>query len=100
LHDPVWADWSQQQLERTSLQTTLYINPVIYAELSIAFDKIEGLEAVLKAGEFRLKPILREVLYLCGESVCQLPPEKGNKSGRIARLFHRGHTRPLRDSRC
>jgi predicted nucleic acid-binding protein len=34
-NDPVWADWSQHQLERASLQTTLCINPVIYAELSI-----------------------------------------------------------------
>jgi hypothetical protein len=28
--------------------------------------------------------------FPCRGSVCKLPPEKGNKGGRIARLFHRG----------
>ena len=40
---PVWADWSEQQLEAASLQGTLCINSVVYAELSIAFDAIEAL---------------------------------------------------------
>jgi predicted nucleic acid-binding protein len=49
-NDPVWADWSQQQLEAASLQATLCINPVIYAELSIAFGAIEELESNVATG--------------------------------------------------
>ena len=40
--DPVWADWSQQQLDAALLRDRLAINPVIYAELSGAFTRIEA----------------------------------------------------------
>jgi predicted nucleic acid-binding protein len=48
--DPVWADWSQRQLDAASLKGSICINPVIYAELSIAFARIEELEAVVAEG--------------------------------------------------
>ena len=63
-NDPVWADWSQQQLEIASLQDGGCINAMIYAELSIAFETIEELEAVLAPGQFSMKAIPREALFL------------------------------------
>ena len=44
--DPVWAEWSAQQLGQLS-DRTLLINPVIYAEVSIRYRSVEQLEAVL-----------------------------------------------------
>ena len=41
--DPTWADWSQRQLDAASLRGPICINPVIYAELSMAFARIEEL---------------------------------------------------------
>ncbi len=35
LNDPEWADWSETTLERYSESATLYINPIIYTEISI-----------------------------------------------------------------
>ena len=40
-NDSQWAAWSQAQLEAASLKFALVINPVIYAELSIAYQRIE-----------------------------------------------------------
>jgi predicted nucleic acid-binding protein len=68
LDDPTWADWSQRQLEMASLQGALVINPVIYAELSMAFARIEELEAVLAEGGFELHEIPREALFLAGKA--------------------------------
>ena len=90
-NDPVWADWSQQQLETASLQTTLCINPVIYAELSIAFDKIEDLETVLKKGEFRLEPIPAEALFLAGKAFVKYRKQKGTKAGVLPDFFIGAH---------
>jgi predicted nucleic acid-binding protein len=90
-NDPVWADWSQQQLEAASLQTTLCINPVIYAELSIAFDQIEDLETALKQGEFRLEPIPREALFLAGKAFVKHRKQKGTKTGVLPDFFVGGH---------
>ena len=48
--DPTWADWSLRQLDAASLRGPICINPVIYAELSMAFARIEQLERVVADG--------------------------------------------------
>ena len=90
-NDPVWADWSQRQLEVASLQATLCINSVIYAELSIAFDDIEDLENVLKQGEFRMEPIPREALYLAGKAFVKYRKQKGAKTAVLPDFFIGAH---------
>jgi hypothetical protein len=37
LNDPLWADWSAGMLHNCAQKTDLYINPVIYSEISIGF---------------------------------------------------------------
>jgi predicted nucleic acid-binding protein len=90
-NDPVWADWSQQQLEAASLQATLCVNPVIYAELSIAFNAIEELERVLAEGEFQLEPIPREALFLAGKVFLDYREQKGTKTGVLPDFFVGAH---------
>jgi hypothetical protein len=67
--DPKWANWSQWQLDAISLKEQLCIDPVIYSELSIAFERIEELERALKAaGITVLQTIPREALFLAGKA--------------------------------
>ena len=42
--DPVWADWSIQQLDAAAIRGLLIINGVVYAELSVRFERIEDLD--------------------------------------------------------
>ena len=58
--DPVWADWSQEQLESASLNDALAINAVIYSELSLSFAQIEELEEVLAEVSVTVEPVPRE----------------------------------------
>ena len=90
-NDPVWADWSQQQLESASLQGVLCINAVIYAELSIAFDRIEHLESVLKQGEFRVEPIPREALFLAGKAFVKYRKQRGVRTSVLPDFFIGAH---------
>ena len=90
-NDPVWADWSQQQLEAASLQATLCINSVIYAELSIAFDAIEELESMLIQGEIHLEPIPREALFLAGKTLVSYRRKEGRKTGVLPDFFIGAH---------
>ena len=46
--DPVWLDWSARSLEEAANHARLVINPLIYAEISIAFSRIEELDEFLK----------------------------------------------------
>ena len=54
LDDPLWADWSQSILTTFSDQTTLYINTIIYTEVSVGFNRIEELESALRLGGFQI----------------------------------------------
>jgi len=90
-NDPLWADWSQHQLEAASLQTTLCINAVIYAELSIAFRRIEELEGMLGQAELRLEPIPREALFLAGKTFVDYRKRRGTKTGVLPDFFIGAH---------
>jgi predicted nucleic acid-binding protein len=46
-NDPIWADWSLRQIDMQALRDRLVINPVVYAELSISFDRFEEADAFL-----------------------------------------------------
>lgn len=65
--DPEWATWSQGQLDAASATDTLAINAVIYSELSIAFARIEDLEAVITEGALTVELIPHEALFLAGK---------------------------------
>ncbi len=65
--DATWAEWSQRRLDAARMASSLCINPVIYAELSMAFARIEELEAVVVDGELELQEIPREALFLAGK---------------------------------
>jgi predicted nucleic acid-binding protein len=90
-NDPVWADWSQQQLEIASLQDNICINAVIYAELSIAFETIEELEATLARGQFLMQAIPREALFLAGKAFLRYRQGKGTKHGVLPDFFIGAH---------
>jgi predicted nucleic acid-binding protein len=45
--DPRWGDWSAEHLAGAFDAGSVAINPLIFAELSIGFDRIEDLEQAL-----------------------------------------------------
>lgn len=62
--DAVWADWSQAALDLAAAQDTLFINPLVYAELSLAFARIEELEVVVAEAGLEYCELPREALFL------------------------------------
>lgn len=79
--DPQWAEWSQAELENASLQDSLAINAVIYSELSMAFERIEELEAVISEASLSVEPIPREALFLAGKAFLTYRRRQGTKQG-------------------
>lgn len=66
--DPVWADWSQRQLDVASLRDQLAINPVVYAELSSRFQRIDDLDILLTSVEIGVADMSRPALFLAGQA--------------------------------
>ena len=65
--DPAWADWSQQQLSGAALRDRLAINPVVYAEFSSRFSKIEDIDALLESVDIVVAEMPRSALFLAGQ---------------------------------
>lgn len=89
--DPAWADWSQRQLETASLRDRLCINPVIYSELSIAFARIEEVEAVVAEAGLTVEDMPREALFLAGKAFMQYRERKGRMLGVLPDFFVGAH---------
>ncbi len=79
LDDPKWADWSESILEEYSYFTTLYINSIIYSEISIGFELIEALEAAVIRAGFQMLEIPKEGLFLAGKAYLQYKKRRGVK---------------------
>lgn len=73
--DAEWFDWSAAMVAEAAEQGPLYINPIIYAEVSLRFDRIEELDEALPPGAYRR---------------AQLPWEAGFLAGQVFRAYRRG----------
>lgn len=89
--DPVWAPWSQSSLDTWGAAGDLVINPVIYAELSIAYATVEGLEAMIAAAQLIVQEIPREALFLAGKSFLSYRKNHGTKTGVLPDFFIGAH---------
>jgi predicted nucleic acid-binding protein len=89
LADPesAWFEWSASTLERLDQNNTMVINPIIYAECSIGFTRIEEVEALFETLGFAMKPIPREALFLAGKAFLQYKRRKGEKSNVLPDFF-------------
>ena len=79
LDDPNWAEWSESKLEKFSSITKLFINPIVYSEVSIGFKRIEDLESALNRAGFQMLEIPKEALFLAGKAFLKYRKSGGTK---------------------
>ncbi len=89
--DPVWAEWSLARLDQTAKRDKLAIDPVVYAELSIGYARIEELEAVLSLIDIDIDPLPREALFLAGKVFQRYRRRGGGKTGVLPDFFIGAH---------
>ena len=87
LDDPNWAEWSESKLEKFSAITKLFINPIVYSEVSIGFKRIEELESALKRAGFQMLEIPKEALFLAGKAFLDYRKNKGTKRSPLPDFF-------------
>jgi predicted nucleic acid-binding protein len=69
--DPQWGEWSREALQRVAEDSVLVINPIIYAEVSVAYKRIEDLELALPEGTFLREPLPYPAAFLAGKAFLQ-----------------------------
>jgi len=87
LNDLKWADWSESKLEEYSDHTSLYINSIIYSEISIGFKLIEDLESAISKAGLQLLEIPKEALFLAGKAYIAYKRRKGVKRTPLPDFF-------------
>ena len=89
--DPVWADWSIQQLRAQSQAHDLVINPIIYAELSQTFSTFEALDEVVTELGLLIQEVPRPALFLAGKAFVRYRKVGGGKNNVLADFFIGAH---------
>src|SRR6202022_3258665 len=90
-NDARWATWSQEKLDAARTTETLAINPIIYSELSIAFNRIEELEAVIAEASLSVESIPREALFLAGKVFLNHRRSRGAKQSVLPDFYIGAH---------
>jgi hypothetical protein len=89
--DPQWARWSIEQLDAVTVSGTVVINPVVYAEVSIGFDRIEAVDRFLADAGIEVIDLPREALFIAGKAFQQYRRRGGHRPGVLPDFFIGAH---------
>ena len=89
--DPQWFSWSANALASAAESFRLVINPIIYAEVSIRFSRIEELNAALPKEIVDREPIPYEAAFLAGKAFTLYRQRGGAKQSTLPDFFIGAH---------
>jgi predicted nucleic acid-binding protein len=89
--DARWLTWSAGAVERAADRSRLVINPVIYAEVSIRYSRIEDLDAALPKTMFDRESVPYEAAFLAGKSFLTYRRRGGTKRSPLPDFFIGAH---------
>ena len=89
--DPTWEDWSTGALADAAEAGPLYINPIVYSEVSIRFTTVEALEEALPPQDYRREPIPWPAAFLAGKVFLGYRRNKGTKVTTLPDFFIGAH---------
>ncbi|MEI6313292.1 MAG: type II toxin-antitoxin system VapC family toxin, partial [Syntrophus sp. (in: bacteria)] len=89
--DEKWFAWSAETLAACAQSNILAVNPIIYAEVSIRFEKVEELDAALPATYFRRLPLPWEAAFLAGKCFLDYRRKGGQKRSPLPDFYIGAH---------
>jgi len=89
--DPMWGDWSRQQLVAAAGLGEVAINDVVYAELAIGYQTLEDLDAMITRLGIVVASIPRVALFLAGKAYQRYRASGGRRTGVLPDFFLGAH---------
>ncbi len=89
--DPQWYAWSAQQLDTCAAQAKLCINPIIYAEVSVGFERIEQLDGALPPDVLNRLELPWEAGFLAGKAFLRYRRAKGARTSPLPDFYIGAH---------
>ncbi len=88
-HDKVWRSWSENTLRKAAEHSTLVINPIIFAEVTMKFARIEDADAALV--DFAREPLPYEAGFLTGKAFLAYKRRGGAKRSPMPDFYVGAH---------
>jgi predicted nucleic acid-binding protein len=89
--DPSWEGWSTDALADAAEAGPLYINPIVYSEVSIRFTTVEALDDALPSQDYRREPIPWSAAFLAGKVFLDYRRNRGTRSTTLPDFFIGAH---------
>jgi predicted nucleic acid-binding protein len=89
--DSRWLSRSSNALERIANESRIVINPVIYGEVSIRFERIEELDEALPPAIFEREDVPYEAAFLAGKAYLAYRRPAGTKSSLLPDFYVGAH---------
>jgi predicted nucleic acid-binding protein len=89
--DDRWLDWSFDALATAAELGPLYINPIIFGEVSIRFSRVEDVDTALPSSDFRRLPLPWAAAFLAGKAFVQYRTSRGTKISTLPDFFIGAH---------
>jgi len=90
--DPAWSEWSGDALARARDDGQLVINPIVYAEVSVGFDRIEDLDDAVPADDFQREVLPYEAGFLAGKAFLAYRRRGGQKRSPLPDFYIGAHS--------
>lgn len=89
--DPQWFEWSAAALEDAAERALLIVNPIIFAEVSVRFERIEELEEALPINVYRREALPWDAAFLAGKAFMDYRRRGGAKTMPMPDFFIGAH---------
>ena len=89
--DPVWSGWSGEALARTGDQGRLVLNPIVYAEVSVGFRRIEELDDAVPASEFDRESLPYAAGFVAGKALVAYRKRGGQRRSPLPDFYIGAH---------
>lgn len=89
--DPAWSQWSADALAMALDDGVVVINPIVYAEVSVGFDRIEDLDDAVPADDFRREALPYEAGFLAGKAFLTYRRRGGQKRSPLPDFYIGAH---------
>ena len=94
--DKNWFSWSSETLMKYADESPLAINPIIYAEVSIRFERIEELETALGPRFFAKLDLPWEAAFLAGKCFLKYRRTTGSRRSPLPDFYIGAHAAVLK----
>ncbi|MGH8575967.1 MAG: type II toxin-antitoxin system VapC family toxin [Gammaproteobacteria bacterium] len=89
--DPRWGAWSEKSLAQAVDSGPIAINQLIYAEVSVAYERCEQLDSILGAFDVAKLSLPWEAAFLAGRAFLKYRRRGGNKTSPLPDFYIGAH---------